>query len=652
MSHRTLALLLALAVPAPLLAGDVSGRVFRDADGDGVSDPGEDGVVAAIEVFGAPDAGGSFDQNFVSAADGTLAAVALADGAYLVRVTPPPGFRLGPARSDCPGAGHGHPVGTRRYACGRHLIDALRAGSLAHLALGDSIAEPASICTLSLPDNNASDYVGRFGQRLRAVASGAAAVVTENQAIGGKRTTDLLLPAGTCGAPSLPHGGGDRCDNIFDAIARDPDLVSISIGGNDWLGSEPSDQTDPFDPAEVRTSIEALIDTRKNLQEILSTLASELPVADVIVNTVYDNRAGTCASSDFHDRWIPMWNQVLRDTTWAQGDRFQVAEVHPEYAHLDLNGQDCCGDQGRICADGIHPTPEGSRIHLEKVWEAAGGVNLGPKDPLTTRSNPDLVFPLVELVATRFPSQFEDLTRGVVNGALALSRDGVGAAIPAGDGEFVVRGFDAAAGGITPARVVVAVRYRTDSVPPAAPEGDAYAFEASVDGGFAAPQFTVTGWNTVVPIVGAGSNAPVVNARPSVPQWREVRALVTRNLLDDGRVRGGYEFPPLTWSEIASLAVRWRGMSAGNGPDGYRVELDAAWLEIYGSRIPGAFSVYRSASSAGLIAAGNLVATVPAAPYDDPALGALLYYAVDDGAGLPGVIQALKVAGGSRLTWN
>src|SRR6185369_2006928 len=125
-----------------------------------------------------------------------------------------------------------------------------------------------------------------------------------------------------------------------------------------------------------------------------------------------DNRAGTCASSDFHRVWAPIWNQVIRDVTWGQGERFAVAEVYPEYAHEDLRlgGGACCGATGQVCLDGIHPTAAGAKRHLEKVWDAAGGVALGPRDGIGATSNPDLTFPAEELVAVRWPTAWDDRT--------------------------------------------------------------------------------------------------------------------------------------------------------------------------------------------------------------------------------------------------
>jgi len=629
-------------------AADMSGVVYHDRDGDGVIGAGDVGLGATIEVFGQPDIGGPIDLNVLAAPDGTfvVSSADIVDGCYATRVTLPYGFRLGRVTGDCPGSSLGHPVGTRRYGAPRHLIDHLRASSLLHVGLGDSIAEPASFCTLFPLDT--TDYLKWMVERLRCIAPGA---LNDNNAIGGKETFHLLAPAGTC-EPPLVQSGPDRCDNVFDAVAKDPQLVTISIGGNDWLGTRPTDVTEPFDPAEVAASIDALIDARRNTQEILAYLATELPTTDVIFNTVYDNSAYDCSGDDYNDIWVPIWNQMMRDAVWGHGERFGVSEVYPEYAHLDTNGADCCGDRDRVCSpalDGIHPTEEGAEIHLEKVWEAAGGVNLGPKDGIGAGSNPDLTFAAEQLVAVRSPTLAEP-GAGVVDPDAALVRDGRGALVAVGRGELVVRGFDAMPRGITPTRMVVVVRYRTVGSVPAL-EPDAQVFDAAIDGLFRPPEYTVVGWDTVVPILGAGSNAPQPNALSAVPDWREVRATLTRNLDDDGRVTGHYRFSRIDWIDVETLAIRFQGRIRA-AEDAVEVEWDGAWIEVYGTRSPGLFGLHRTADPSAVADPSSLVDPQASAPYEDlPPRAPVLYYGVDDGAGQPGVIQLVRRPHVVALHW-
>ena len=647
-----------LVAPAAVVAAELGGTVFHDKNGDGLRDPGEAGLVTTVELFGRGDSRGPLDSTFVTGVDGRffIGAADVDDGCYATRVTPPPGFRFGQPNRGCPGAGLAAPVGTRRYGAPQHLIDALRMGALTHVGLGDSIAEPASLCTIFPLDN--TDYLKWLKDRLECTG---VAVDHRNEAIGGKLSHDLLLPAGSCQWPLVQdplQQEDQRCNNVYDAVAMNPELITISIGGNDWLGAEPDEsaQSEPFDPIDLQRSVEALLSARANLQETLAMLATELPTSDVVVNTVYDNWASSCASTAFHNIWIPVWNQMLRDGVWGHGDRFQVAEIYPEYAHQDLNGGNCCGQRDRICGDRVHPNRDGALMHLEKVFDAAGLVNLGPRDGIAATTNLDLNFPMLELVTVREPSVVTDRTAGTTSPDAVLVADNAGAEVVAGDGELVVSGFDAAPDGVDILKVVVAVRYHTraDQPQPGADPLDGHYFEASTDGGFLPPQYTVTGWNTVVPIVGAGATAPQPNALPDVPAWREVRATLTKNLLDDGRARGYYEFPALDWNDVATLAVRLRWADAGN-PDPERyVVWDAVWLEIYGCRrVPQDFNVYRATSPVNLIDPGNFLAFAPSGPYDDLAVPSdpLLFYAVDDGAGNPAVIRMTGDLADVRIHW-
>jgi hypothetical protein len=217
--------------------------------------------------------------------------------------------------------------------------------------------------------------------------------------------------------------------------------------------------------------------------------------------------------------------------------------------------------------------------------------------------------------------------------------------------ELVLSGFDALPAAIIPTQVVAVVRYRTSAASTETPDG--HFFEVSVDGSFAAPGVEVTDWNAVVPIVGAGTNAPAPNALPHVPEWREVRATVSRNLRDDGRAVGRYRFDPPDWTDIANLAIRLRTTTRGV-PDAVDIEWDAAWLEVYGYRASGPLNVYRSAVSDQLVDPANAVGAATLGPFDTVAPASpILFYAVDDGSGSnPAVIWMVAEPGAlARIYW-
>src|SRR5262249_55116848 len=140
-------------------------------------------------------------------------------------------------------------------------------------------------------------------------------------------------------------------------------------------------------------SVDEMLDSRQNLQEAISVLVSQIPGVDVTLNTLYDDLAYNCYASDttpFHRQWLPIVNRILRDLAWGQSRRKSVNEVAAEFAHEDQNVQ-CLGFDQKICRDvfhldDIHPNVDGYTIVREKVWEALGGTNLGPKDALARTS--------------------------------------------------------------------------------------------------------------------------------------------------------------------------------------------------------------------------------------------------------------------------
>ncbi len=113
-----------------------------------------------------------------------------------------------------------------------------------------------------------------------------------------------------------------------------------------------------------------------------------IPGVDVTLNTLYDNLSFDCtggtATSSYHRQWLPIIGQMLRDLAWGQVRPVAINEVAAEFATEDQNGT-CGGFDQMICtagADGIHPEEEGYEVIVEKLWEAAGGVNLGSRDEL------------------------------------------------------------------------------------------------------------------------------------------------------------------------------------------------------------------------------------------------------------------------------
>lgn len=534
--HRSTPVVL-LALSASVRAQTVDGTLFHDFDRDGVRDAGEPALVGVpITLYGED---GNFDQTVSSAADGRYSFTAINGLKYVLEAVPGGSWRLsfqdlGADADPIPD----YPQGRRRPGLAEFLVTHLRASSpsapLLHVALGDSIAYGFNLCDSPSGKN---DYVTPL---TTAKLDRAGSATLSKQAVLGYETRDLLDPAAT--------------GTIFDAIALAPQLVSISIGGNDFLAD---------DGDHARTAAN-LVSARQNLQELLSTLLTELPDCDVVLNTVYDNEGG---NDSFHDLWGPVWNQVLRDVAWGQRRRVAIAEIWPDYEHEDPATGGKLGEDNLICQffglDGIHPKKLGYDLHEEKVWQGLGGVTADSGGE--TRD-----FGFLQRLGSRFATIATDVGGGASNLADALVEDDVGAVIPAGNREVRLSGFDATPVGML-AQVVAKVRYRT--VRPST--DDDYRFECAVDGAFAAPGSTSSTWNTIVPIVGgAGNGVPVLASRDQ-GFWRDVSATLTAGAEIDGR-------PSLTWADLATLAVRATATQNGGAADNFDLEWDSVELELWG----------------------------------------------------------------------
>jgi lysophospholipase L1-like esterase len=574
---------LALALFAPLAVGqDVAGTVFHDEDGDGLQDPGEEGLAdIQVRLYGQRDAGGTFDQSSGTDASGGFAFTP-GDGCYLLAIEDPPGWRRTLARfDDLPegSSGYQRPIGLRRFGGTPRLLDRLLDGPVLYSSMGDSIAYNWNNCF----DTSDFFYSREVRDRLRCV-SPSGDVSLDEAAIKGEHTDDLLVDE------------GGETNNVFRVIESGAELVTISMIGNDLLNDEPDDGASQD---EINRAIAEMLDSRQNLQEALSALVSELPGAVIELNTLYDNLAWNCDSSEFHVEWLPIVNRMLREVAWGQARRVTNAEVFAEFAHQD-QALACTGFEDEICrfiGDGIHPRGTGYEIIREKVWESLGGANLGPKDGGNADSITDADHGYLRRIRRLHPTDWQALSgASIVDPEASLDGDdgGAGARVSLGTGgeELRWRGFPDWYDEIVPEKVIVGVRYRTAGEV----TDDFYRFEGSYDDQFRAPPghaYIPTDWNFYTPIVGGGGpDAPDEDPDypdaellvvPNVSDYRTVTATLTKNprLSADG---SRYEWPAATLDEIASAQVRLASAPvAGTAGDDYEVVVDAVWLDVYGT---------------------------------------------------------------------
>jgi len=107
----------------------------------------------------------------------------------------------------------------------------------------------------------------------------------------------------------------------------EPSLVTITIGGNDLLGSLHFDD---------RAAQRALVDAEKRLCHVLAELSRKQPRASVFVSTVYDPTDGTgllpVGGSTIDVRHLlprlHHWNERVAAAVTAAGRRFRLVDVH------------------------------------------------------------------------------------------------------------------------------------------------------------------------------------------------------------------------------------------------------------------------------------------------------------------------------------
>jgi lysophospholipase L1-like esterase len=579
---------LAVLCARPALAQSVFGTTFEDRNANGIRDAGEPAIPGvSVELYGTRDAGGAFDGFAAADADGTFS-LAPGNGCYLLLAADPTGWRQTSTRTDSvidTTAGYTFPLGFSRFAKFDQAIDGLKAGALRYTAMGDSISANFNIC--GAPET--FWYSKRIRERLACTAP-AASVTLDQVGVLGEHTDDLLV-----------DDGDDN--NVFHVIGLvpPPRLITISMIGNDLRGVDPAGVPTQ---AQVNKAVDEILDSRQNLQEAISVMTSQIPGIDVSLNSLYDNLAYNCYTADstaFHRQWLPIVNRILRELAWGQTRRASINEVAAEFAHEDQNVQ-CSGFDQMICRDifgldRIHPNNNGYAILLEKVWEAAGGVNLGPRDAIGRTTIAGTDYGYLRRIRRVFPTSAQTANGATVanpSSAFSDADGGATASIQLGIGheELRLSGFPSFYDEDQIVKVIAGVRYRTSGTV----TDDFYRIEASPTGTFRPPpgySYTTTNWNFYTPLVGGGGpNAPALNADystekvlalPNVAALREVSSTLTKNPVLAGGA-GEYAWPPITQGDLATTVFRVTSapVAATAGNDLYEVELDAAWLDLYG----------------------------------------------------------------------
>jgi lysophospholipase L1-like esterase len=209
-----------------------------------------------------------------------------------------------------------------------------------YVALGDSITA----------GNGASDpsrdYVSIFGSWLK---SQATTETTTNLGVSGQTSTQFLTELQTSAT-------------VRDAV-RNADVITISIGGNDFLPCV-SSTNGSFDTTCTQAGVTQF---STDWPQIVSTIRTSIGSrAAILVMTLYNFYPTSNPNYSAADAVVQQANTVLiNDSTVASTDRYAVADVYTAFKA----GQTC--DLTHICSTlDPHPSDSGYQL-IASVFEGA-----------------------------------------------------------------------------------------------------------------------------------------------------------------------------------------------------------------------------------------------------------------------------------------
>jgi lysophospholipase L1-like esterase len=219
---------------------------------------------------------------------------------------------------------------------------------LLYLALGDSVPSGADLA-------DGAGYPRRLGQRL-ADASGRP-IRLMNRAQAGERSDGVLA------------------NQLADLRAIQPELVSVTVGANDFLipafecASATIDQN-PDTRCNGTTLLRAVPQYERNLRSILSQLYNETG-ATIVVTTYFNPfpRGSACAPGTT-DMALRFLNSTISDVAAEFGQRVMVVDIQTVFKGHE--GREPTGwfsqSPLRIACTDIHPNADGHDAIAEAIW--------------------------------------------------------------------------------------------------------------------------------------------------------------------------------------------------------------------------------------------------------------------------------------------
>ena len=209
------------------------------------------------------------------------------------------------------------------------------------------------------------------------IAAGAG-VINPDEACYGKIVADTngygYMNEAVSGAPSSALLSRLQRSSVQDAVKK-AEIISISIGGNDylesnWIGLLISSMSDKKMFDRVQESFSS------NFAKIIQTVRSLNPNARILVQTLYNPRAGK-AFEGLVQQAVMRLNAVYRSYLSAHPGSYTIVDV----------GSALTGRSDLISLDGIHPNADGNVVIARVILKTLKALGLG------TRAEPVILTP-------------------------------------------------------------------------------------------------------------------------------------------------------------------------------------------------------------------------------------------------------------------
>ena len=184
-----------------------------------------------------------------------------------------------------------------------------------------------------------------------------------NDAVSGYRSDDLLSHLYKSGVAS--H-------------VRAADIISISIGGNDFLRNNYVGLIAQASVGDFREVDEAVSGVRKNFDSIMARIRELNPNALILMQTLYNPQDSNPALKDTYAKTVARLNAVFTDYAANHPGEIEIVDVAKAFE----------GKVGLIAVDTIHPSAEGNLVIARTVQAKLYALGVAGTSQITVVTEP------------------------------------------------------------------------------------------------------------------------------------------------------------------------------------------------------------------------------------------------------------------------